>query len=92
MTYVKCPSCGGDGKETCNNPDHGFLSAMSFRGANESRCPCCGWDPNHKVRKYKNGEWFYPHCEVCNGKGQMESKEAELWADENGYEDELIEI
>lgn len=20
----RCPSCGGDGKETCNNPDHSF--------------------------------------------------------------------
>lgn len=23
-----CPDCGGDGKETCHNPDHGFIHGM----------------------------------------------------------------
>lgn len=45
-----CQACGGDGIETCDNPDHGLLDAMSFRGANESRCPCCGHDKQYKIR------------------------------------------
>jgi len=47
----KCPSCGGDGIETCHNPDHRFLAAMdgSMLNANESACPCCGHREDHKI-------------------------------------------
>jgi hypothetical protein len=63
----RCPDCGGDGKETCHNPDHGFLVGMGgagLMGANESACPCCGHDPNFKV---KGGR----ECETCGGKGDV---------------------
>lgn len=25
---IICPDCGGDGKETCHNPDHGFIDSL----------------------------------------------------------------
>jgi hypothetical protein len=66
--FVVCPDCGGDGKETCHNPDHGFLSGvMSVMGANESECPCCGHDESHKI--YIDGK--YNKCETCNGVGRI---------------------
>jgi hypothetical protein len=63
-----CPDCGGDGKETCNNPDHGFYAGMTRPGSDEDRigCPCCGHDPNYKV---PNGG----KCERCNGTGKIKS-------------------
>lgn len=60
-TVTNCESCGGDGKETCNNPDHGFISAVGGE-INRLGCPVCGHDPNHKV--YGGGK-----CEDCNGLG-----------------------
>lgn len=56
-----CPDCAGDGKETCHNPDHGFIAAM---GGEIGRlgCPCCGHDPAGKVRNGGN-------CETCAGTG-----------------------
>jgi hypothetical protein len=56
-----CPACGGDGKETCDNPDHGFIDAI---GGETGRlgCPCCGHDPEHKIPK--GGD-----CFLCLGKG-----------------------
>lgn len=61
----ECFVCGGDGKETCNNPDHGFLSFIGgVVGANESACPVCGHDENHKV---PNGG----DCECCDGVGAI---------------------
>ena len=68
MTARICPACGGDGKETCNNPDHGFIESMpGNRGWDLGRlgCPICGHDENHKV----------PHggkCENCNGTGKVD--------------------
>jgi hypothetical protein len=58
-----CPDCGGDGKETCNNPDHGFIGGI---GGEISRlgCPVCGHDENYKV---PNGG----DCETCNGTGAI---------------------
>lgn len=61
--WVKCPACGGDGKETCHNPDHGFIEAMPGE-TGRLGCPVCGHDPNHKV---KNGG----DCEGCNGAGKV---------------------
>lgn len=57
---VVCPDCGGDGKETCHNPDHGLISALSFHDIGRIGCPCCGHDEKHKVR---NGG----SCETCCG-------------------------
>ena len=55
----KCLSCGGDGIETCDNPDHGFIIAM---GGEIERlgCPCCGHDPDHKMKG---------PCPECDGSG-----------------------
>lgn len=58
----KCPECGGDGKETCNNPDHGFIAALSWTDVGRLGCPVCGHDPYHKVPK--GGA-----CEICSGTG-----------------------
>lgn len=62
-SLVECPMCGGDGKETCDNPDHGFIEGM---GGELYRlgCPVCGHDENHKV---PNGG----KCELCDGAGEV---------------------
>lgn len=57
-----CETCGGDGKETCTNPDHSFIAMQSFNDIGRVGCPCCGHDPDHKVI---NGGI----CEDCNGTG-----------------------
>ena len=67
MEY-RCFVCGGDGKETCTNPDHGFISAISFHDVGRCGCPVCGHDPQHKV---KNGG----ACDCCNGSGKLSSIE-----------------
>lgn len=71
VTYMEkqndtCETCGGDGKETCTNPDHGFYSMIYSVNCDISRigCPCCGHDPEHKV---PNGG----KCEDCNGTGKI---------------------
>lgn len=63
----ECPDCGGDGRETCNNPDHGLIADM---GGETSRlgCPVCGHNENHKVINGGN-------CETCDGTGLIEPKE-----------------
>ena len=82
ILYALCPDCGGDGIETCHNPDHGFLSGvMSIMGANESACPCCGHDEDHKMR---NGK-----CETCNTKGRVTQKVYEAYLDENVPEEDI---
>lgn len=63
-----CTMCGGDGKETCDNPDHGFIDALVFSDVGRLGCPVCGHSGNHKV---KNGG----PCEDCNGTGYFEHKE-----------------
>lgn len=57
-----CELCGGDGKETCNNPDHAFIDSM-WGDTGRLGCPACGHDPKHKV---KNGG----PCFECNGTGR----------------------
>jgi hypothetical protein len=56
-----CQHCGGDGKETCDNPDHGFISMMPG-DIGRIGCPGCGHDPEHKIPG--GGK-----CEFCNGTG-----------------------
>lgn len=43
-----CRVCGGDGKETCDNPDHNIFYGLYHE--NPHGCPCCGNDPDHKVK------------------------------------------
>lgn len=87
---VRCFSCGGDGKETCNNPDHGFLSAMNgVLNANESRCPVCGHSDDHKIRRYVDGKFIQPDCYECNGTGILNYENAIRLADEYGYDQPL---
>lgn len=61
----QCPACGGDGRETCDNPDHGFIAAV---GGEIGRlgCPCCGHDPDHKM----SGP-----CPECSGTGLINAQE-----------------
>jgi hypothetical protein len=59
-----CETCGGDGKETCTNPDHNFIDAMSFQDIGRIGCPVCGHDPKYKVPNGGN-------CEDCNGTGKV---------------------
>lgn len=92
-TY-RCLSCGGDGKETCNNPDHGLLSMMNGAGAlnaNESACPCCGHSDDHKIRKWdqQTGKYFNPPCWECSGTGVMTERQANEYADEYGIEEDI---
>lgn len=58
-----CPDCFGDGKETCHNPDHGFITAI---GGELGRlgCPVCGHNAKHKVRS--GGP-----CCTCDGVGNV---------------------
>lgn len=84
-----CPECQGDGKETCTNPDHGFLQGvMSIRGANESACPCCGHDENYKVYYYEAGEKKQRNCDQCKGTGGMTILEFDNYCDQYGYDNE----
>ena len=91
---VKCPDCFGDGIETCHNPDHGFLAGvMSTMGANESACPCCGHNEDHKMGKYiGNGKYKYNKCETCNGTGKVTMQEYEKYLDEEAPQDDIDEI
>jgi len=75
-----CETCGGDGKETCNNPDHGFIEAL---GGEIGRlgCPVCGHDENYKV---PNGG----KCEDCNGTGKIHARKM---SNQHGIMHELIE-
>ncbi|WP_418360150.1 hypothetical protein [Sphingobacterium detergens] len=83
-----CFVCGGDGKETCTNPDHGLLGALGSMGAsaNESACPVCCHDPNHKI---KSGG----PCECCSGTGKLTEDEFAIMSNWYAYDDEptLIE-
>lgn len=86
MGLFICPMCSGDGKETCNNPDHGFISALSFHDVGRIGCPCCGHDPNHKV---KNGG----DCDICNGHGLITTNQMESFVDEYPtFDNDIIEF
>lgn len=63
IELIDCEACGGDGKETCNNPDHGFIDAVSGE-IGRLGCPVCGYDENYKV---PNGGI----CEPCAGTGKI---------------------
>jgi hypothetical protein len=83
VLYAVCPECGGDGKETCTNPDHGFISALGWHDIGRIGCPCCGHDPDHKV--YNGGK-----CEVCDGNGKVTMKEAEDYIAQYDYDIEIV--
>jgi hypothetical protein len=90
-TIYICPACQGDGKETCNNPDHGFLIGMNGSGmmsTNESSCPCCGHDENHKVYYRENGQRLQRDCYECNGTGGMTLEDFDNYCDMSGYDNE----
>jgi hypothetical protein len=80
---VICPDCGGDGKETCHNPDHGFIEAMPGE-TGRLGCPVCGHDRDHKVNRGKN------KCELCKGEGHLSESKANEWLSENDLDLELI--
>jgi hypothetical protein len=58
-----CETCSGTGKEICDNPDHGFLSAISSTDTGRIGCPCCGHDEDHAIPN--------TICLDCNGTGKM---------------------
>lgn len=97
-----CPACGGDGKETCNNPDHGFIEAIGSAGKERSPqahdigrlgCPCCGHHPYHKIRTWHDGAYHQNDCDVCNGMGKATEVDAEKYLKDSRQEDfELIHI
>lgn len=80
-----CPLCGGDGKETCSNPDHGFINALSFHDIGRLGCPVCGHDENHKV---KNGG----DCDVCGGSGNINCNQLDSFLKEYNYDDSPNQI
>lgn len=90
-----CPACGGDGIETCNNPDHGFIN---FVGGELARlgCPCCGHDPEYKMKvwNYDLRKYVPSTCWECNGKGIVNKKRAgkilDDWRIDEPIEDYLI--
>ena len=73
MEEYRCFVCGGDGKETCTNPDHGFINALSFHDVGRLGCPVCGHDPHHKVRR--GGD-----CDCCHGSGKLTEMDFALQA------------
>lgn len=91
MKLFNCPACGGDGKETCNNPDHGFIRAMPG-DIGRMGCPVCGHDEDHKVYAYKDGKRYQCDCDACGGGGLLTEEQALKVADEWGFDDELEEV
>lgn len=82
---VACPDCLGDGKETCHNPDHGFIRAMGWHEIGRLGCPGCGHDETHKVPK--GGK-----CETCAGVGRIHEDDARSFCADMGYDfDEVME-
>lgn len=77
-----CPDCFGDGKETCHNPDHGFIDAI---GGETGRlgCPVCGHDPKHKVRGGAD-------CDTCSGSASVTFEAAECFCEGCDYDFEDI--
>lgn len=77
-----CPDCFGDGKETCHNPDHGFIEMLSFHDIGRIGCPVCGHDAKHKVKSGCS-------CETCEGVGQVTIEKARYFC-EGQYDFEEI--
>lgn len=78
---VKCPDCGGDGKETCHNPDHGFIDAVGGE-LRRLGCPVCGHDEDHKVNRGRNV------CPECGGLKTVTPDVFEEYGREYGYDKE----
>ena len=85
VVEVLCPDCFGDGVETCHNPDHGFLSSVlgAVHGANESACPCCGHNPDHKMKG---------KCYTCSGTGKVSKSDYDAYIDELVSADDITAI
>lgn len=81
---VMCCECLGDGKETCHNPDHGFLEAFSSHDIGRIGCPCCGHDEKHKV---KNGG----ACGLCGGTGKTTENDGNKFCKDMDYDYEYIQ-
>lgn len=75
----------GDGKETCHNPDHGFIYALTFTDIERLGCPVCGHDEDHKV--INGGD-----CETCKGKGEVGKKVAVTFLNEMDYDVNVEEL
>jgi len=56
-SYIKCPTCGGDGEPIC----------MWCGGDGESVCVMCGGDGQY----YDFFQGRYVTCEHCNGTGRL---------------------
>ncbi len=83
--FVICPDCRGDGKDTCHNPDHGLIGALSFHDIGRIGCPVCGHDEDHKV--YNGGD-----CVTCNGTGKATEKVARQFCLYMDYDyDDLVD-
>lgn len=59
----KCIVCNGDHIARCFNPDHGFISALSFNDIGRLGCPVCGHDEMGRV--------FGEACEFCDEYGNL---------------------
>lgn len=81
----RCPDCGGDGKETCNNPDHAFVETMPGE-VGRLGCPVCGHHPKHKVNNGKNT------CPQCGGLKSIWPEQFEEYCRETGYDEEPVFI
>lgn len=66
-----CKTCGGDGIERCDNPDHGFIEIMSFDDIGRIGCPCCGYDGFFRMKTWKNGKYEWNDCLDCGGSGKI---------------------
>ena len=73
-----CPICSGDKIERCDNPDHGFIAALSFHDIGRVGCPVCGTDPLHRVRHWRDGQWHWLRCEHCDNDGMVSDENHKL--------------
>lgn len=81
---VVCCSCLGDGKETCHNPDHGFINMLNFHEIGRLGCPVCGHDEMHKVNN--GGE-----CDLCGGTGKTTESVGRKFCEDMDYDYEDIQ-
>lgn len=83
VEMVGCPDCLGDGMDTCHNPDHGFISMLSFHDVGRLGCPVCGNNEKHKV---KSGG----PCESRNGAGMLPLDQAQKFCADMKYDFEDV--